>query len=372
MSFRILAIKIVKKLHLSDLIKKVFFRNRRAILSPDGTAELPLSVGFELTTKCNLNCVMCYQKEERLLGKRDLSFEEIKKVINNLGNIKQASLIGAEIFTRPDIFQIIEEFIKKGIKLYLTSNGTLINEEIAEKLKKYKKGIRGIGFSLDGSKETHNKIRGLDSAFDRTIKAINLLKNDFNVSINSVMMESNLDELYDLIRYLSNMGVVNFGLTMEMFATAEEVIASKKILGEEDLPLATSVSKQPEYKFSLNKLKETINKIRTIKGINVVIHPDIFDCFPEELYDGSLRGKTKLICKNMFVGRVNAQGDVIFCPFIKKSFGNLLNESMEQIWNKEEFKSFRNKLVKNNLLPVCKRCCKLGLNAEKNEEQSIV
>jgi radical SAM protein with 4Fe4S-binding SPASM domain len=186
------------------------------------------------------------------------------------------------------------------------------------------------------------------------------------------MMESNLDELYDLIRYLSNMGVVNFGLTMEMFATAEEIIASKKILDEEDLPLATSVSKQPEYKFSLNKLKETINKIRTIKGINVVIHPDIFDFFPEEIYNGNLRGKTKLICKNMFVGRVNAQGDVIFCPFIKKSFGNLLNESMGEIWNKEEFKSFRNRLVKNNLLPVCKRCCKLGLNAEKNEEQSIV
>lgn len=371
MNFRILAIRIAKKLHLADSIKKFLSRSHRQVLSTDGTADLPLSVGFELTTKCNLNCVMCYQKEERLLGKRDLSFEEIRKVINNLGSIKQASLIGAEIFTRPDIFQIIEEFIKRGIKLYLTSNGTLINEEVAEKLKKYKKGIRGIGFSLDGSKETHNKIRGLDSAFDRTIKAINLLKNDFNISVNSVMMESNLDELYDLVQYLSNMGVVNFGLTMEMFATAEEVAASKKILGEENPALATSISSQPGYKFSFNKLKETISKIRKIKGINVVIHPDIFDVFPEEAYSGDLRGKTKLVCKNIFVGRVNAQGDVIFCPFIKKPFGNLLNETMEQIWNKEEFKSFRNKLVKNNLLPICKRCCKLGLSADKNEEQIV-
>jgi len=159
---------------------------------------------------------------------------------------------------------------------------------------------------------------------------------------------------------------------MEMFATPEEIILSKKIIGEDNLPLATAISKDSGYKFSLNKLKQIIDKIRTIKGINVVIHPDIFDYFPEELYNGNLRAKTKVVCKNMFIGRVNAQGDVIFCPFIKKSFGNLLNDSMEKIWNNNEFKSFRKNLLKNNLLPICKRCCKLGISKNKNEEQSII
>lgn len=63
----------------------------------------------------------------------------------------------------------------------------------------------------------------------------------------------------------------------------------------------------------------------------------------------------------MFLGRINAQGEVIFCPFIKKPFGNLLEQSFEEIWNNEEFKQFRKKLVKNNLAPVCSRCCRLGI-----------
>lgn len=362
MNFRITIIKILKRLHLAKFIKKLLIRKDAVKLSADGTVSMPQAVGFELTTKCNLNCVMCYQKEERLMGKRDLSFEEIKKAINNLGNIKQVSLIGAEIFTRQDIFQIIEEFIKKGIKLYLTSNGTLINEEIAGKLKKFKNGIRGIGFSLDGLKETHNRIRGLDTAFNRTIEAINLLKNDFNISINSVAMKDNIGELYNLVKYLHGLGVINFGITLEMFATPEEVIASKKLSEDENLPLALSVQQEADYRFSLGELKEAIDKIKTIKGISLVIQPGLFCKFPEEFYSGKLRTEKPLRCKSIFLGRINAQGELIFCPFIKKSFGNLVHQSFSEIWNSEELKAFRRNLLKNNLFPVCKRCCKLGIN----------
>ena len=367
MTLRLFAIKLLKKLHLAKPVKKILdlamraLGSKRQFLKGDGTASFPHSVGFELTTKCNLRCEMCYQRQERLLGKRDLSFDEIKKILDNIPNLKRASLIGAEIFMRPDIFQIIEEFINRGIKLYLTTNGTLINKDIVDKLKKFKKGIRGIGFSLDGLRETHNRIRGADFAFDRTIEAINLVKKDFNVSINSVMMKDNIDELYDLIKYLRSLGVVNFGLTLEMFATSEEIVSSKNLLGYQDLPLALEVQKEAKYKFSLEKLKSTIDRIRAIKGITLVIQPGVFDDFPEEFYNGTLRKKANLICKNMFLGRVNAQGDLIFCPFIKKPFGNLLEQSFEEIWNSEEFRKFRKNLMKNNLAPICSKCCRLGV-----------
>lgn len=364
MNLKLSAIKIIKKLHLTNFAKRILQSKSSAYLLDDGTASMPESVGFELTTKCNLNCVMCYQKEERLLGKQDLSFGQIKKVLDNMPFLKRASLIGSEIFMRPDIFEIFKEFQRRGIKLYLTTNGTLINKNNIEKLRKFKNTIRGIGFSLDGLKETHNKIRGGD-IFDKVIESINLVKKDFNVSVNSVMLENNLNELYDLVKFLSNTGVVNFGLTMEMFATPEAANASKKILNDENLLFTMAIAEDSKYKFSLDKLNEVINKIRTIKGINVIIHPDIFDFFPEEIYNGNLRNKVNLFCKNIFVGRIDAQGNVIFCPFIKKSFGNLLNEPMEAIWNSDKFKSFRKELLKNNLLPVCERCCKLGLGANK-------
>lgn len=362
MTIKLSVIKLLKKLHLAKPIKKlVGFFNKRQFLAKDGTVSLPRSIGFELTTKCNLNCKMCYQRKERLLGKRDLSFEEIKKMLDNIPDLKRASLIGAEIFMRPDIFQIIEEFIRRGIKLYLTTNGTLINKNNIDKLIKFKNKIRGIGFSLDGLKETHNRIRGADFAFDKTIEAINLVKNDFNVSINSVVMKDNIDELYDLIKYLRGLGIVNFGLTLEMFVTPKEISLSKNLLGCQDLFLALEVQEDAKYRFSFKKLKDTISKIRAIKGINVVVQPGVFNDFPEEFYNGTLRKKTILGCKNMLLGRVNAQGKVIFCPFIKKPFGNLLEQFFEEIWNNKELKQFRKKLVKNNLAPICNRCCRLGI-----------
>jgi radical SAM protein with 4Fe4S-binding SPASM domain len=177
-------------------------------------------------------------------------------------------------------------------------------------------------------------------------------------------MEENIDELYDLVKFLHGLGVVNFGFTLEMFVTPEEIALSKKFLGYQDLPLALEMQNEAKYKFSLEKLKQTIDKVRAIKGINLVIQPGVFSDFPEEFYNGTLREKTDLVCKNMFIGRVNAQGDVIFCPFIKKSFGNLLKESFEEIWNSEEFKQFRKKLAKNNLVPICSKCCRLSVKAQ--------
>jgi len=371
MNIRLYTIKLLKKLHLAKTIKKIInlpnriFCYKKQFLLKDGTVFLPDSIIFEPTTRCNLNCQMCYQKEERRMGKKDLSFEEIKKIINNLNGVKRVSLIGAEIFARSDIFQIIEEFIKKGIKLYLTTNGTLINKDNIKKLIKLRKGIRGIGFSLDGLEKTHNKIRGVDFAFKRTIEAINLVKKDFNVSINSVIMKDNIDELYDLIKYLRDLGIVNFGLAVEMFATPKEIVLSKKLLGFQGLPLALEVQENDKYEFSLEKIKKTIDKIKSIKGINVIIHPKAFEYFPKEFYNGTLRSKINLRCENMFLGRINAQGEIIFCPFIKKSFGNLLEQSFEEIWNNKELKSFRRKLIKNNLLPLCKRCCRLGVNKKQ-------
>ncbi len=367
MNLKLFVIKLLKKLYLAKPIKKLMvFLDRisgykKPILLEDGTVSLPSDIVFEPTTKCNLNCQMCYQREERKMDKRDLSFDEIKKMLDNISNLKRASLIGAEIFTKPDIFQIIEEFIKRGIKSYLTTNGTLINKDVADRLKKFKKGIRGIGFSLDGLKETHNRIRGANFAFDKTIEAINLVKNDFNVSINTVIMEENLEELPKLARFLDDLGIVNFGITLEMFATVKDISSSKKILNQNELPLAIEIRDKDQYQFPLSKLQETINEIKKIKGINLTVDPEVFNKFPKEFYSGRSREKVNLICKNMFIGRVDSQGNVIFCPFIKKSFGNLLEQTFEEIWNSEEFKKFRINLLKNNLAPICNKCCRLGV-----------
>jgi len=59
--------------------------------------------------------------------------------------------------------------------------------------------------------------------------------------------------------------------------------------------------------------------------------------------------------------RIDPQGNVIFCPYLRRSFGNLVEQPAAEIWNSSTMRQFRVWLLENNLLPICQRCCKLGL-----------
>ena len=91
-----------------------------------------------------------------------------------------------------------------------------------------------------------------------------------------------------------------------------------------------------------------------------MVQPRIYDRHSQFYFDGSLRQNIKVGCKDLFACRVDAQGNIIFCPIIKTKLGNLLENSLEELWNSDRFKKMRLDLVKNNLTPVCKRCCRLG------------
>lgn len=365
--------KILKKTSLYKPLKKArnFLAGQKerkilARLEKDGQVPAPRHVTFEPTTKCNLDCRMCYQKQERALGKKDLSLEQIKRIFKRLRTgqkINKVSLIGAEVFMRPDIFEIIDYLGNLGIKVYLQTNGTLINKQNINRLRQCK-NITGLGFSLDGPKELHNQIRGQAYAFDKLMEALALTKNDFSLTVNSVIMEENIDRLAEVARLLKEEGISDYSLQFEMIATPKDAEHARAMLDLEESDLAIDCQENDAYSFKLSKLTEILEKLKKIKGLNVLIQPTIFYRHPKLYFNGLLRQGVKLRCKDMLAPRINAQGEIIFCPFIKKTFGSLPEQDFEEIWNGQEMKKFRLKLLQNNLTPVCKRCCRLGERQE--------
>jgi MoaA/NifB/PqqE/SkfB family radical SAM enzyme len=362
--------KLLKKTKIHKPLKKILFfllglKKRRGFerVRTKGLIDIPKAVIFEPTIKCNLNCQMCYQKQERIRGKKDLTLEEIKKIFLNLkkqNKIKKVSLIGAEVFMHPDIFEIIAFLKKLNIKVYIQTNGTLLTKATVERLKKLK-NITGIGSSLDGKKELHNKIRGRSDAFDKLFQAINLLKKYFTITINTVIMNENIDQILEIAKLLKQTKVFNYSLQFEMAATPEEVEESGKLLGINISDFAVEVKADNNFSFGLDEILNILKKLNQTKGLDITIQPRIFNKYPEFYLNGTLReNQSNLYCKDIHVIRINAQGEIIFCPFIKKSFGNLLEKKLEQIWNSQNFRDFRVRLLKNNLTPVCKRCCRLG------------
>jgi len=361
--------KIIKKTGLHRPLKKInsiFFRGevkkRMAAAKAGGTIAIPKTVIFEPTVRCNLDCQMCYQKKERMSRGKELSLKEIKTIFSGLKRdygIKEVSLIGAEIFMRTDLTEMLNFFKSIGLRAYLATNGTLINETNVEELKKLK-NISGIGYSLDGKRELHNRIRNRKYAFDRLLKAIALTKKDFSLTVNTVVMDENVDQLTEVGQLVEELGVPNYALQFEMWSSEKELADSQKLFGCQSSDFVVSVKENSAYDFDAKKIISILAELRKIRGLTVVIQPGLFEKYPDYYLQGNLRQKVALYCKDIDAVRINARGELIFCPFIKKSFGSLLENNLGDIWNGFDFRDFRARLLRANLSPICKRCCRLG------------
>ena len=77
---------------------------------------------------------------------------------------------GGEPLVREDFFELAAYAREKGIRATLSTNGTLITPEVAQKIKDH--GIGYVGISIDGLRETNDAFRGVDGAFDAAMAGI--------------------------------------------------------------------------------------------------------------------------------------------------------------------------------------------------------
>jgi radical SAM protein with 4Fe4S-binding SPASM domain len=129
-------------------------------------------VVWNCTRRCNLNCVHCYAKSENKLYPNELTTIEAKAFVADLSDFGVPVLLfsGGEPILRNDLFEVAHLASTKGIRVVLSTNGTLITEAAAEQLKTA--GFSYVGVSLDGIGETNNKFRGKENAFDLAVAGI--------------------------------------------------------------------------------------------------------------------------------------------------------------------------------------------------------
>ncbi len=116
--------------------------------------------------------------------------EEIKEVASPV-----IILTGGEPLLREDLFEIIKKAVSLGLKPVLATNGTLLNEKLAKKLKEA--GIARVSISLDGaSPEAHDSFRKVNGAFEGALKGIYALKKaGLPFQINTTITALNAEEL---------------------------------------------------------------------------------------------------------------------------------------------------------------------------------
>ncbi len=349
---------------LKNYARKLILHHRFKNAAETGIVPYPDTVVFEPTMRCNLHCKMCYINFPSMIKctKNELTINQIKEVINKFPKtIKKMNFTGGEPFLREGMVEILEYINSKNIKIAISTNLTLLNENVIKELKE--KGIlKNIFFStsIDGSREIHDKIRG-KGKFDLLKNNTKLLQEyGSNVhQVTSVIQEDNLDNLKDIVNILKELGIKNLQLEYEYMVNKESLEIASKTLNTnlESFPINVKKSLKPNY--SLEKLKKVIldvEKAAKEANINLGYFPNNFAEYIKDYYNSTYRTSKKNYCKHMKMIRINPQGDVVWCFMIRTKLGNLIEQSFDDIWYSEKMKEFRRNLTKNNLTPLCDSC----------------
>lgn len=204
---------LIEELNEHNEKVKHFDAEKETWMAHCASLHIPVNGTFELTSRCNLSCKMCYirhtKEQEEQAGKELNAAQWIE-----LGQqaIKAGTLYllitGGEPLLHPDFEEIYTALTKMGFIITVYSNGTLINERIQHLFEKYPP--TEIGITLYGaSKETYQKICGNGDAFEHTIEGLERLKKvKTNLEIRTTYIKDNVADMEDIYhlaaRYTNN------------------------------------------------------------------------------------------------------------------------------------------------------------------------
>ena len=343
------------------------------LVNRGGYAVLPHLIVLEISNRCNLRCKMCWWNFDRKeKAKDELTFEEIKKLVGEIKAFRpNITITGAEPFFRKDTAKILLYMADKRLPIRsIFTNGTLVNQESAEAI--VKAGVELVQVSIDGDKDTHEKIRGAGGCYDKAIRGIKLIQSVIrekgensktDIRINCVISSDNLhclDSLVDLAEGLN----VQLQFQHLMWLNKEQIDRHEDFLRERfDFEDTTIKNLENNLQsLDLRLLEEKLRKIEQEcqkRGI-----PLYFLQFSDKetikKWYTDLSFVPREYCFEPFLAaRITSNGDLKFCPLIDYSYGNVKFDNFETLWKGVRAKDIRSELRRKSLFPGCIRCCKL-------------
>ena len=163
---------------------------------------------IHVTTACNLRCVHCYVDKTQPIHLDLAIFSKILENYDDMQGIK-VMISGGEPLLHPSFKKMIEELEKYQFRKILFTNSLLLNNSMIDYLRPR---IEEIQISIDGVK-SHDVFRKKEGSFEEIIEKIKILKkNDFTVSISTMIHEKNISEMDELQNKLRNLKVDNWYL----------------------------------------------------------------------------------------------------------------------------------------------------------------
>lgn len=168
--------------------------------------RIPVSGTFELISRCNFRCAMCYihsESQEKCYKEWELSGQQWLSIGREAVDAGMVYLLltGGEPLLHPDFLQIYTGLMQMGLRIAINSNGSLITPEIVECFRKYPP--EKINISLYGvSKETYAGLCGNAAGYEKAVCGIRSLKEaGIRVNLNTTFTRRNVGDMEQLVAF---------------------------------------------------------------------------------------------------------------------------------------------------------------------------
>lgn len=284
---------------------------------------------WHLSENCNLKCLHCYQENHKPIqlefDKLVIIYKQFKELVNKKKMKGHINITGGEPLCNPYLFKLLD-LIKEDsdlITFSILTNGTLINEKIAKKIKFYNPLY--VQVSLEGGKKTNDYIRGKGTYKKIAEGIVNLRKENIFTSISFTATSLNYKEFPKVVRYARKYGVNN--------VWSDRFIP----LGDSDKSLALNYEQTREYLEIMNKERNKLKKIKN-SNTNISMYRALQFQMTNDFAYGCTAGDTLLT--------VMENGDLVPCRRMPITIGNLFNRSMYDLYTTSDvLKALREKKI---------------------------
>lgn len=174
------------------------------------SGRYPLRGSIELTFQCNLKCIFCYRPQSACIKKsEELTAKKWNSIIDEVTELGCLSLLitGGEPLLRNDFKEIYEHALENGLIVTLYSNGTLIDEDLADYLSQ--NIPHKIEISLYGlTKKTYELVTQVTNSYEKCMSGINLLmERNVPLVLKTTVCERNFHEVSMIREFSKNHGL---------------------------------------------------------------------------------------------------------------------------------------------------------------------
>ncbi len=315
----------------------------------------PVHVKIKVTWRCNLRCEMCnvWRQKRRNI----LTMERLRSLADELADLgcRKVHLSGGEVLLRPDLYDLIGYLTRKGMRVNLTTNGTLLTRDVALRL--VDSGLRGASISIDSpQRRIHDRIRGQGS-WKRTLKGLRELRRaqekrraKLRIRVNTIVSRTNYDSLTDLATFVHQHGADRLTL-IPVDDPSGDLRLNKTRLRDYNVRIAPCIADEAVFAKLFTPTNDPLQAFpfgSTKKDINY----SRYGFYARGLYE-------RQPCYAPWThALVTPRGRVYACCMTRseRPLGDLRSASFRQIWDGAAYRTLRQTMCDVVPYAICHRC----------------